>query len=63
MEYLKNSLILIVGNTIGTLVSSSIVAYPLARMEFKGKGVVFGMILATMMVPNGYTGYSTVSIV
>jgi len=51
LEYLKNSMILIVGNTIGTLLSSSIVAYPLARMEFKGKGVVFGMILATMMVP------------
>ncbi|MGX7350501.1 hypothetical protein RU97_GL001485 [Enterococcus canis] len=51
LTYLKNSLILLVGNTVGTLLSSSIVAYPLARMEFKGKGVIFGMILATMMVP------------
>lgn len=51
LTYLKNTLILMLGNTLGTLISSSIVAYPLARMEFKGKNVVFGLILATMMVP------------
>lgn len=51
LTYLKNSLILVVGNTVGTLLSSSIVAYPLARMEFKGRGMIFGFILATMMVP------------
>lgn len=49
--YLRNSLILVVGNTVGTLLSSSIVAYPLARVEFKGRGMIFGLILATMMVP------------
>ena len=51
LTYMRNTIILIIGNTIGTLVSSSIVAYPLARMEFRGKGVIFGLILATMMVP------------
>jgi multiple sugar transport system permease protein len=50
--YLRNTLILIVGNTLGTLLSSALVAYPLARMEFRGKKVVFGLILATMMVPS-----------
>ncbi|QGQ46477.1 carbohydrate ABC transporter permease [Metabacillus sediminilitoris] len=49
--YLKNSIILIVGNTIGTLLSSAIVAYPLARMNFKGVNAIFAIILATMMVP------------
>ncbi|GGJ03772.1 sugar ABC transporter permease [Alicyclobacillus cellulosilyticus] len=53
--YLRNTLILIVGNTVGTLISSSIVAYPLARMEFTGKRVVFALILATMMVPSTAT--------
>jgi multiple sugar transport system permease protein len=52
LYYLRNTLILIIGNTVGTLVSSSIVAYPLARMEFPGKKTVFGLILATMMVPS-----------
>ncbi|MBT1175812.1 carbohydrate ABC transporter permease [Bifidobacterium sp. LC6] len=49
--YLRNTLILCIGNTIGTLLSSSIVAYPLARMHFKGRGVIFAIIIATMMVP------------
>jgi multiple sugar transport system permease protein len=49
--YLRNTLILVVFNTAGTLLSSSIVAYPLARMQFKGRGAVFAVILATMMVP------------
>jgi multiple sugar transport system permease protein len=49
--YLRNTLVLIVGNTMGTLLSSSLVAYPLARMNFRGKSFIFSMILATMMVP------------
>ncbi len=51
LNYFRNTLILIAGNTIGTLLSSSIVAYPLARMNFKGKSAVFSLIIATMMVP------------
>lgn len=51
MTYAKNTIIIIIGNVFGTLLSSAIVAYPLARMEFKGKNVIFAMILATMMVP------------
>lgn len=50
--YFRNTLIILVGNTVGTLISSSLVAYPLARMEFKGKKAIFGVILATMMVPS-----------
>lgn len=53
--YLRNTLILILGNTIGTLISSSIVAYPLARMTFKGRGFIFALILSTMMVPSFVT--------
>ncbi len=39
--YLRNTLVLIVGNTVGTLLSSSLVAYPLARMNFRGKSFIF----------------------
>ncbi|WP_203247640.1 carbohydrate ABC transporter permease [Sporosarcina beigongshangi] len=49
--YFRNTIILIIGNTVGTLVSSSLVAYPLSRMNFKGKKLIFAIILATMMVP------------
>lgn len=40
------------GTAAGTLLSSSLVAYPLARMEFKGKSAIFSIIIATMMIPN-----------
>ena len=49
--YSRNTLILIIGNTLGTVISSSLVAYPLARMDFKGKNIIFALIIATMMVP------------
>lgn len=49
--YMRNTMILVVGNTIGTLLSSSLVAYPLARMRFRGRNLVFSLIIATMMVP------------
>ncbi|KUK22442.1 MAG: Binding-protein-dependent transport systems inner membrane component, partial [Thermotoga petrophila] len=53
--YLRNTLILMLGNTVGTLLSSSLVAYPLARMDFKGRKLIFALILATMMVPSYVT--------
>jgi len=52
LTYLRNTLILVVFNTVGTLVSSSIVAYPLARMRFRGRNTVFTVIILTMMVPS-----------
>lgn len=55
LVYLRNTLILIAGNTIGTLLSSSIVAYPLARMRFRGREWIFALILMTMMVPSYVT--------
>lgn len=51
LVYARNTLILVVGNTVGTLLSSSLVAYPLARLNFTGKRFFFALILATMMVP------------
>lgn len=50
--YVRNTVLLMLGTTIGTLFSSSLVAYPLARMEFKGKNLIFSIIIATMMIPN-----------
>ena len=50
--YTRNTVILMLGTTIGTLLSSSLVAYPLARMEFKGKKLIFSIIIATMLIPN-----------
>lgn len=49
--YLRNTVLLMLGTTIGTLLSSSFVAYPLARMEFPGKNTIFAIIIGTMMIP------------
>lgn len=50
--YVRNTVLLMLGTTGGTLLSSSLVAYPLARMDFVGKNVIFTIIIATMMIPN-----------
>lgn len=50
--YLRNTALLMAGTTLGTLLSSSLVAYPLARMEFRGRNLIFTIIILTMMIPN-----------
>lgn len=51
MMYILNSLIVAGFTVLLNLVFSSLAAYPLARMEFKGKNFAFFAILATIMVP------------
>lgn len=49
--YLKNSVIVTVLTTIGQLISCALVAYGFARYEFKGKNILFVLLLSTMMIP------------
>ncbi len=51
LRYLDNTLFLCVVNVIGVVISSSVVAYGLARIPWRGRDVLFGIILATMMLP------------
>ncbi|GIW21655.1 MAG: lactose ABC transporter permease [Candidatus Sericytochromatia bacterium] len=51
MTYFTNSLIIAFISVILNLVFSSMAAYPLARIEFKGKNIIFYSILSTMMIP------------
>lgn len=46
-----NSVKIAVLATLGTLISASLAAYAFARMEFRGKRVLYWVVLATMMVP------------
>jgi multiple sugar transport system permease protein len=50
-RYLANTLILCALNVIGTVLSSSIVAYGFSRLEWRGRDALFGLLLATMMIP------------
>jgi multiple sugar transport system permease protein len=49
--YARNTLIIIVLSLPGVLLSSSIAAYGFARIKFPGRSVLFGVCLATMMIP------------
>lgn len=49
--FFKNSLMVAVIGTIGTLASSACVAYAFARCEFKGKKILFAAMLVSMMLP------------
>lgn len=49
--YFINSMIVAGGTVILNLILSAMAGYPLARMEFRGKKIVFFSILATIMIP------------
>ena len=50
-RYLANTLILCVLNVIGTVLSSAMVAYGFSRVDWRGREWLFGLLLATMMIP------------
>lgn len=50
-KYLINSLIVTTLAVAGMVLSSSVVAYGFARFEFRGKKVLFMLMLSTMMIP------------
>lgn len=51
VKYAINSFIVAFFTVVLNLIFSSLAAYPLARMEFKGKNFAFFMILLTLTVP------------
>jgi multiple sugar transport system permease protein len=53
--YLRNTIEYAVLSTVGVLLSSVLVAYALSRMEWRGRGVVFLLVLATLMLPSQVT--------
>ncbi|HEX4054267.1 MAG TPA: carbohydrate ABC transporter permease [Tepidisphaeraceae bacterium] len=50
-RYFANSLFVTVGCIAGTLVSASLSAYALVAFKVRGKNIVFGLLLSTMMLP------------
>ena len=51
IKYVINSFIVAASTVVLNVILSALAAYPLARMEFKGKKIAFFAILATIMVP------------
>jgi multiple sugar transport system permease protein len=50
-RYLLNSLLLCAGSVVGTVFSSSLVAYGFARLRFAGREKLFGLLISTMLLP------------
>lgn len=51
LRWLGNTTVVTVAATIGTIISASMVGFGFARLRFPGRGVLFGLLLATMMLP------------
>jgi multiple sugar transport system permease protein len=51
LTYLSNTLLVAMLSVVGTLCSSSLVAYGLSRIQWRGRNALFNVTLATMMVP------------
>ncbi|MBO7333534.1 MAG: carbohydrate ABC transporter permease [Lachnospiraceae bacterium] len=49
--YFKNSLIITSIATFGTVISSSVIAYALSRINFKGRKFWFTLMIGTMLLP------------
>jgi multiple sugar transport system permease protein len=49
--YLRNTVFIVVMNELAIVLSSSFCAYGFARMRFPGRDFWFGLVLATLMVP------------
>ncbi len=54
-RYTLNTLFITILCMIGTILSSSLVAFGFSKMNFKGKRIIFPIVLATMMIPGSVT--------
>ena len=50
-RYLLNSVVIVAGAVLGNLVSCSLAAYAFARLKFRGRGLCFGIMLMSIMLP------------
>jgi ABC-type glycerol-3-phosphate transport system permease component len=53
--YFLNTTYITIATVIGQLISSSLVAFAFARLRWRGRDMLFVVVLATMMLPNQVT--------
>lgn len=62
--YMRNTIVVAIFSTIGTLLTTILAAFAFARLKFKGRDAVFAIFLMTMMIPGEMmviTNYITVA--
>ncbi len=55
LTLLRNTVVYAVLSTIGAVASSALVAYGFARFDFRGKRLLFGIVMATIILPGAVT--------
>ena len=55
LRYFVNSTVVAVVVTLGNLLFCSMLGYALAKLEFRGKRLIFGLVMGTLMVPGMVT--------
>jgi multiple sugar transport system permease protein len=53
--YFINSTVVALAVTVGNVIFGAMLGYALAKLHFPGKGIVFGLVLGTLMVPGVVT--------
>ena len=51
-RFFSNSFLLVIPTALFTIITSTLAAYGFARFEFRGKKIMFLVLLATLMLPN-----------
>jgi multiple sugar transport system permease protein len=51
MQFFVNSIVLAVLSVVGTVASSALAAYAFARLRFRGRTVMFGIMISTLLLP------------
>lgn len=51
LRYLWNTLIITIFSTVGAIVSNLFIAYGFSRIKWRGRDVIFGVVVATIFVP------------
>jgi len=54
-RFLTNSVVLVIWNVVGQVISCTLIAYGFARLRFPGRDTLFLVLLATLMVPQQVT--------
>ncbi len=53
--YMENTLTITIAVVVGATFSAAFCAYAFARLRFRGRGLLFGLVLATLMLPPAVT--------
>ncbi|MGZ7441918.1 carbohydrate ABC transporter permease [Paenibacillus sp. TH7-28] len=54
-RFFLNTVIIVLFSVVGTVLSSSVAAFGFSRISWKGRNVVFGILLSAMMLPGAVT--------